>query len=85
MTAMFNFFTVDVPSRRAPSALPYLLRRAAVFAAAAVLPLVLALDEAQQVVDLRHQLAVGAEDFPGVVQARPWRGRAAGGPRPGPG
>ena len=25
--------------------------------------------KAQQVVDLRHQLAVAAEDFPGVVQA----------------
>ena len=30
---------------------------------------VLALDEAQQVVHLRHQVAVVAEDFPGIVQS----------------
>jgi len=34
-------------------------------------------DEAQQMVDLGHQLAVGAEDFPGVFPGRPSSGREA--------
>ena len=45
------------------------LRRFSSFAAAAVHAFVLALDEAQQVIDLRHQLAVAAKDFPSIVQS----------------
>ena len=45
------------------------LRRSPPLPSPAVHSFVLALDEAQEVVHLRHKLAVVAEDFPGVVQA----------------
>ena len=56
------------PPRIRPLAADQFLGRFPPFAAAAMLTFVLALNETQQMVDLGDQLAVGPEDFVGVLQ-----------------